>query len=259
MIGAVTADHPTTHEDLDPTPPAAGIVSVATPEAVALTFPLAGLGSRGLALAFDGLLLAALSVAEFGLWALASLVLGATGAGRAILPWVTGAFIGVAFLTVWGYFIIGEAAGAGRTPGKRRAGIRVVRQDGSRIGLVDAIIRNLLRLVDVLPGSWSVGVVSILVTRKAQRLGDLAAGTIVVADSGTAGSAVPVAADPLEQLVHEYLERRSRLAPEADLQVRAAILAAYDDDAAGRDAAAAMMPPDDIPAPRPPGGQLASP
>ena len=68
----------------------------------------------------------------------------------------------------------------GQTPGKRVAGIRVLTTRGEPVTLVHALVRNLMRLVDILPTSYMVGAICILVTRRSQRLGDLAAGTVVV-------------------------------------------------------------------------------
>ena len=72
-----------------------------------------------------------------------------------------------------------EVLAGGRTPGKRWNGLRVVRTGGQPVGFVSSTIRNLLRVVDLLPGFYLVGIVSILVTKRNQRVGDLAAGTIV--------------------------------------------------------------------------------
>jgi uncharacterized RDD family membrane protein YckC len=95
------------------------------------------------------------------------------GVGVAVL-------IALAFLLTWGYFLVFELIWNGQTPGKRIAGIRVLTTRGEPVTLVHALVRNLLRLVDMLPTSYMVGVICILVTRRGQRLGDLAAGTVVV-------------------------------------------------------------------------------
>jgi uncharacterized RDD family membrane protein YckC len=86
----------------------------------------------------------------------------------------------VAFLWFWGYFTLFEAFWGGRTPGKRLAKIRVIQRSGRGIGLFEAMTRNLVRVVDQFPLIYAVGAVSIFVTRDHQRLGDLAAGTLVV-------------------------------------------------------------------------------
>ena len=68
----------------------------------------------------------------------------------------------------------------GRTPGKRRQGTRVVRSGGQSVGFLASAIRNVLRLIDVLPGFYGVGAATVLLSTKNQRVGDMAAGTIVI-------------------------------------------------------------------------------
>ena len=95
-------------------------------------------------------------------------------------------YIGIAiavlliFVLLWGYFIFFELTWNGQTPGKRAAGVRVLTSRGEPVTLVHTLVRNVLRIVDALPSFYMVGVISILVTRRSQRLGDLAAGTVVV-------------------------------------------------------------------------------
>jgi uncharacterized RDD family membrane protein YckC len=94
--------------------------------------------------------------------------------------WATALFIFIPFVLFWGYFTLFEAFWNGRTPGKRIARIRVIQRTGRGIGLFESMTRNLLRIVDQIPFIYVVGVISIFLTRQHQRLGDLAAGTIVV-------------------------------------------------------------------------------
>lgn len=211
-------------------PSGVGVLSVETPESVAFAFELAGVGSRGLAFFLDSLILAALVIAEALIawlsWYLLARISDSLAARLA--PWILGAAAVTAFLTVWGYFVFGEVARNGRTIGKRRLGLRVIRDDGSRVTFIDSAIRNILRLVDALPGSFAVGVASIVLSARHKRVGDMAAGTVVVRDTGelvlhTDGSdhseAVAVA--------REFLSRRGRLTPEARWQVAVAVLAAF--------------------------------
>jgi uncharacterized RDD family membrane protein YckC len=86
----------------------------------------------------------------------------------------------VAFLFFWGYDVAFEVLASGRTPGKRWNGLRVVRSEGQPIGFLASATRNLLRLIDWLPSLYLVGMVSIFVTGRNQRLGDIVAGTVVV-------------------------------------------------------------------------------
>lgn len=157
-----------------------------TPEQVDLQYDLAGLGSRFMAMAVDmliqGAVVAAL-VAVFGLGAAVFAVSFRDLFGRdGALVLSVGVAVAVllVFLFTWGYFLVFELVWNGQTPGKRVAGIRVLTTRGEPVTLVHALVRNLLRLVDILPTSYMVGAISILVTRRGQRLGDLAAGTVVV-------------------------------------------------------------------------------
>jgi uncharacterized RDD family membrane protein YckC len=146
---------------------------------VSLELPLAGVGSRFVALLVDSLL----QILAF--IALALLLLGA-GAGG-----FTGdAVLAVAaFVLVFGYPVAFELGASGRTPGKRWSGLRVVCDDGSAITFRASALRNLVRLVDALPGFYFVGAVAIFASRNNQRLGDLVAGSIVVREPRAAKSA----------------------------------------------------------------------
>lgn len=88
------------------------------------------------------------------------------------------------FLVFYGYFVIFEKLWNGQTPGKRLLGIRVVRDGGYPVELVGSIIRNLVRIVEQILGFYAVSVISMLLSPENKRLGDYAAGTIVVRDRG---------------------------------------------------------------------------
>lgn len=166
---------------------------ISTPEGVSLELVLAGLGSRFVALLVDSLLQAT----AYLLLVVALLV---TGAGDLAIFAVL-AVAGWALL--FGYPVAFELAAGGRTPGKRWSRLRVVRDDGSPVTFGASALRNILRLVDGLPpGLYLVGAIAIFATRDNQRLGDLAAGTIVVREprAGFARSAGPVAGDALGDL-----------------------------------------------------------
>ena len=145
-------------------------ITIATPEGVHLELTLAGVGSRFAAalvdLAVQIALLIVIAAVGFGVFA-------PTGVGVAAVTVLS-------FLVFAAYDILFEVFASGRTPGKRLNGIRVVRTDGSPVGFFTSAVRNVLRLADLLPGMYLAGIVSILVTRRNQRLGDLAAGTLVV-------------------------------------------------------------------------------
>jgi uncharacterized RDD family membrane protein YckC len=146
-------------------------ISIPTPEGIELELVLAGLGSRLVAALIDFVIKGAVLLAL-------SVIGGAVGGDKGGF---FAAFVIVAsFLVFFGYDVAFETLAAGRTPGKRVAGLRVVRLGGEPVGFVASAVRNLLRLVDSLPGIYAVGAVCILVSRRNQRLGDLAAGTLVV-------------------------------------------------------------------------------
>jgi uncharacterized membrane protein SpoIIM required for sporulation/uncharacterized RDD family membrane protein YckC len=152
-------------------------LTVETPEHVVLEFELAGLGSRAAATVLDISIIAALYI-------LIALLMGVTRAVGAVLSgWLAGLAVALAFLLAWGYFAAFEALNGGQTPGKRHLGIRVVMDTGHPLTFAGALIRNLLRIVDLQPGiSFVVGIVCALFHPHNKRLGDLVAGTIVVRD-----------------------------------------------------------------------------
>ena len=146
-------------------------ITIATPEGVDLELTLAGVGSRFVSALVDFMLQIVLLVAVTGIGA----AVGAFGTGYgSVVVFLAG------FLVFAAYDVLFEVFASGRTPGKRLNGLRVVRVDGSPVTFFTSAIRNVLRLVDILPGLYLVGIVTILVTRRNQRLGDVAAGTLVV-------------------------------------------------------------------------------
>jgi uncharacterized RDD family membrane protein YckC len=155
-------------------------ISIDTPELVAIEMPLAGIGSRFIALMVDyliwgsGLLL--LSVLAFFLLP----AMHAFNVKSA--QWAEAIVIFAVFLFNWGYFTLFEAFWNGRTPGKRVARIRVMQRSGRSIGLLESMARNLVRYVDQIPFFYAVGAITMFSTSQHQRLGDLVAGTLVVRD-----------------------------------------------------------------------------
>jgi len=151
--------------------------SVLSPEKIYFSFNLAGLGSRFAALLIDGIIqsvLAAFFVAGFFL-------MGTSFSEEMTwFEWLVIAILIIGlFIIFYGYFIFFETIWNGQTPGKRAMKLRVIRDDGGAVTFVSVLIRNVLRLVDSLLGG-AIGVISILVSKKCQRLGDMAAGTLVV-------------------------------------------------------------------------------
>jgi uncharacterized RDD family membrane protein YckC len=194
-------------------------LTIDTPEQVHLEFVLAGLGSRFMAILLDSLIQFAGFLVVF--------ILGSIFLASGLFPagtsnWAVALWILVFFSLYWGYFAIFEVVWKGQTPGKRWAGIRVIKDSGRPINTFEAIARNLLRAVDSLPGMYAAGVVTMLLNRNNRRLGDFVAGTLVVHESSdressiffnTAQSAtsVPQAAQlTLQQaeLIEAFLARR---------------------------------------------------
>jgi len=142
--------------------------TIATPEGVQLALPLAGIATRFMALMLD--LLIGFGVAMI-------LLMAAAVVANAIAAIVAASLLLVFYI---GYHVLFEVAGGGRTVGKRAAGLRVVMDGGAPVGLRASLIRNLMRLIEGLPLFYMPAIVSALATRDNQRLGDLAAGTLVV-------------------------------------------------------------------------------
>jgi uncharacterized RDD family membrane protein YckC len=144
---------------------------IATPEGVELELVLAGLGSRFIAELIDSALILLL----VGAMILVAALAGGTG-GSVIVAVASG---GLLLISV-AFHVAFEVLAAGRTPGKRWTGLRVVMDGGQPIGLRSSAVRNLLRLLEGPPLFYVPAIVAILATRRNQRLGDLAAGTLVV-------------------------------------------------------------------------------
>ncbi len=187
-------------------------ITIATPEGIELQMVLAGAGSRFIACVID-------TLAQLALIALAAIAtFGLLGGG------VAEALFAIAAFAAWYlYDILFEVLASGRTPGKRMTHLRVVRADGTPVDLPASAIRNLLRLVDVLPGAYLVGLLTILSTRRNQRLGDLAGGTLVIRDATTRRARAPRG--------RRARRRRSQSAPQAPAPAMSAAVG----DASGRD------------------------
>jgi len=94
--------------------------------------------------------------------------------------WTLAIIIFLNFCVVWGYFALFEAYWRGQTPGKRVMKLRVIKDSGRQITFFEALARNLLRAIDLMPGLYLAGVITMLCNKQNKRLGDLAAGTLVV-------------------------------------------------------------------------------
>jgi uncharacterized RDD family membrane protein YckC len=164
-------------------------VSVRTPEAIAFYYELAGLGSRFLALLIDMVIQITAAIVLFivavqGAASAAALAKLIHLSEKALASTVFAVGILLFFVLFYGYFVIFEKLWNGQTPGKRLLGIRVVRDGGYPVELVGSIIRNLVRIIEQILGFYVISVVSMLLSPENKRLGDYAAGTIVVRDRG---------------------------------------------------------------------------
>ncbi len=209
-------------------------IRLTTPEGVEVDYELAGLGSRSAAAALDHLIqLGLLVVPAIGVLAIAGALNGLAAGRLSDAPiWASAVVVVWSFLVFFGYHAFFEVAWAGQSPGKRRLGLRVIRMGGRPPDVLTATIRNLVRMVDLIPPLYGIGALSLLWTRRYQRLGDLAAGTLVIKERGfgdalggrlqPAGPAVAAymeaLPDPLDLQHDEFLgllrftERRSELA-----------------------------------------------
>ena len=155
-------------------------ITISTPEQVAIQYEVAGIGSRFVASLLDHLILGlALTLIWCGGIALgiSAFALDESGAGFYLL---LSLIVLVVFLLFWGYFVIFETLWNGQTPGKRAGGLRVIRRSGQPVGAGEVMVRNLVRLIDLMPGFYGIGLISMFADKESRRLGDFAAGTIVI-------------------------------------------------------------------------------
>lgn len=209
-------------------------VRIATPEGVELELPLAGIGSRLTARILDHLIQAAVAIAALIVFN-ASIDTDSLGSA-----FVTIIGILIAFSLFWVYDVFFEAFAGGRTPGKRAVGIRVVGARGEPIGFPAAVVRNLLRFVDEYLTLWIVALISMVRSERNQRVGDMAAGTMVVRErSSEIGADVSIGVAHLDDLdqaqtwdttaisdaelaaARRFLERRYEVDPQSRLKLAA--------------------------------------
>jgi uncharacterized membrane protein SpoIIM required for sporulation/uncharacterized RDD family membrane protein YckC len=207
-------------------------LEVETPEHVLLDYEIAGLGSRALAAMIDTGILA--------LTVLATAILGYWLTARFESPTILAVIGLLDFAFIWGYFALFEGLREGQTPGKRWLGIRVIQQTGHGITMREAAIRNLLRLADFLPPPYLIGGLLVAIHPRGRRLGDLAAGTVVVRDNPVeAGVRValpevdedvigaPVLSDQEYQVLREFRARAPQLDPEVRKRLTANLVARF--------------------------------
>src|SRR5947209_918104 len=161
-------------------------VDVRTGEAVAIRYELAGLGSRFLAVTVDMIAQILIALVLMIGFAFAAPLMARIAFGKNVMAWLIALGVVVFFALFFGWFIIFETWWSGRTPGKRALGLRVVRDGGFPVDLGAAVIRNLVRVAEVALGFYLLSAISALISKENKRLGDLAAGTLVVRDRADA-------------------------------------------------------------------------
>jgi uncharacterized RDD family membrane protein YckC len=207
---------------------------VETPEIVAVAYDVAGAGSRCLAAVCDTLLILIIQTAIGAVLFILGAQLNLNDAAASV---ITAIYATVAFAILWGYYLLFELLWSGQSPGKRLIGLRVVREGGRPITFAASAVRNLLRIVDFLPLFYGVGTVAMFADARSRRLGDLAAGTLVVREGdpitleSLSRSSTPVLVPPRPldapetpllpnvhlitpadyELVQDYLRRRQSL------------------------------------------------
>jgi uncharacterized RDD family membrane protein YckC len=161
-------------------------LTIQTPEQVGFDYVLAGLGSRTAAFLVDTVIR----------WFLVLAILAVVGVIYKFMPaldlsawvkdlsktWLIALAVLAYGLVDLGYFLFFEALWSGQTPGKRRQRLRVIRMNGQPIGWLESSIRNILRAVDLVAGFYPVGIVVVFLSRNNQRIGDYAAGTVVIVE-----------------------------------------------------------------------------
>jgi len=220
-------------------------LKVDTSTGVDVQLPLAGAGGRSYAFILDWHIRIILAVAWFVTASLAFNGRFSLAAPLGPNPRWFAIVLGPALALYFLYHPVLEIAMRGRTPGKRLAGVRIVTRAGATPGAGALLMRNIFRLIDGFPGMYVVGLTCTLFTRDHLRLGDLAAGTLLVyeraeflaLDPSVAGPIGSAATDPRErELAAELLARwttlevRSRVRLAHELLARAGMAAGPGDD-----------------------------
>jgi uncharacterized RDD family membrane protein YckC len=195
---------------------------IETPEGVSFSLRLASPVLRTLAWAVDGAIVMT-----------ASMVIGRASAALAVVgaDWSNALAVLLYFAVSVAYGMAFEWYWRGQTPGKRLCGLRVVDVQGLRLRPAQVVLRNLLRSIDFLPAAYLVGVAACLLSREGQRLGDLAANTVVLREMQWQEPDVeriaPARYNSLLAFPHLAARLRSRVDPEV-VRIAVAALACRD-------------------------------
>lgn len=206
---------------------------IETPEGITFDYELASLMTRSWAYLID-LAVRAVIVIVLSVVLMAALA--------PIIKAGIGLWLIVTFVVEWGYYVVLEMLMDGQSLGKRLLSLRVVKVAGHPIGFFDSVLRNLLRAADIMPFTYAAGIISVMVTRRFQRLGDLAAGTIVVHERknwfggrlpkidpklAQAGHRQVVLSNRERRLLQEFMLRKDRLHPDRREQIAEILAVPY--------------------------------
>ncbi|HME11553.1 MAG TPA: RDD family protein [Candidatus Acidoferrum sp.] len=210
-----------------PSDSSADQLTIQTPEQTDVDFAIAGIGSRFLAIAYDTLwqILIGLVGGIAGVF----MIMGVEKIFPLSATWLGAIYILFYFFLYFGYYPLFEILWNGQTPGKRKQGIRVIKDSGRPLTPAETIGRNLLRIVDWMPFFYGVGMLTAFLNKRNKRLGDLVVGALVVREASlselkpiwqaapepTAASAGPLGANLLTAdecaLIDSFLNRRNSL------------------------------------------------
>jgi uncharacterized RDD family membrane protein YckC len=216
--------------------------TIETPEQMPLEFAIAGIGSRFLAMAIDTLIQTGAAVVIVGI----VILLGVTGVLSGPLSgggtWVLAGVLAAIFVLYFGYFAVFEIVWNGQTPGKRRVGLRVIKDSGRPLTAAETIGRNFMRILDQLPFLYGLGMLVAMLNRQNKRIGDFVAGSIVIRETpfaemrpawqtapdqnqaapGTLGTG-RISIDTLT-IIEAFLQRRYELTPDVRSRMASEIL-----------------------------------
>jgi uncharacterized RDD family membrane protein YckC len=217
-------------------------LDIQTPENVAFDYHVAGIGSRFLSTMIDMILIVLIEVVVIFAMQLVLRAFGDETTSNKLSAWVIALFGLVTWAFFWGYYVFFELLWNGQSPGKRWVGLRVIRGDGMPISMSESFIRNLVRIIDFLPATYGIGVITMFIDKQSRRLGDLAAGTLVVLDRAPMTiqelsvkravnlrpwKTVPLDGFPVERLtnndlnlIEDFLQRRDQLTHSNELAIQ---------------------------------------
>ncbi len=182
-------------------------LTVVTPENTSITFELAGIGSRAIAYLMDVLILTIATVIISVIFRLYTGGLIIPHTLDTLFDWMLALYMIATFLLWTGYFVYFESVRNGQTPGKKYLGLRVIMDEGAPVDISSAIIRNIVRIAEMILFSYIISIISMFFSPGYKRIGDYAAGTIVVREASR-NIQVPVV-KPYEPLDRKHAKMSS--------------------------------------------------